>query len=60
MLEIFNIAGKCPDVNYLFLGDLTNRGHHSIETILLLYALKVKYSDRITILRGNHESRIIT
>ena len=35
-------------------------GHHSVETVTLLIALKVRYKDRITILRGNHESRQIT
>jgi hypothetical protein len=31
-----------------------------VETVNLLIALKVRYKDRITILRGNHESRQIT
>lgn len=31
-----------------------------METVTLLIALKVRYKDRITILRGNHESRQIT
>lgn len=35
-------------------------GYHSVETVSLLVALKVRYKDRITILRGNHESRQIT
>jgi diadenosine tetraphosphatase ApaH/serine/threonine PP2A family protein phosphatase len=34
--------------------------YHSVETVSLLVALKVRYRDRITILRGNHESRQIT
>jgi serine/threonine-protein phosphatase 2A catalytic subunit len=29
-------------------------GHHSVETVTLLIALKVRHKDRITILRGNH------
>ncbi len=37
-----------------------DRGYHSIETVTLLVALKVRFSNRITILRGNHESRQIT
>ena len=33
---------------------------YSVETFLLLLALKVRYPDRITLIRGNHESRQIT
>lgn len=41
-------------------GDFVDRGYNSVETFLLLLALKVRYSDRITLIRGNHESRQIT
>ena len=37
-----------------------DRGFHSVETFLLLLALKVRYPDRMTLIRGNHESRQIT
>lgn len=37
-----------------------DRGYFSVECVSLLLSFKVRYRERITILRGNHESRQIT
>jgi len=58
--ELFKHGDDCPKTNYLFMGDFVDRGFYSVETFLLLLALKVRYHDRITLIRGNHESRQIT
>ena len=58
--ELFKVGGDVPDTNYLFMGDFVDRGFYSVETFLLLLALKVRYPDRIYLIRGNHESRQIT
>ncbi len=75
MMELLRVGGDCPSTNYLFmgnhdsrhehkyssaLGDFVDRGFYSLETFLLLLTLKVRYPDRITLIRGNHESRQIT
>jgi len=47
--ELFKVGGDVPDTNYLFMGDFVDRGFYSVETFLLLLALKVRYPDRITL-----------
>ncbi|KND03550.1 uncharacterized protein SPPG_01027 [Spizellomyces punctatus DAOM BR117] len=60
VLEIFKIGGWAPFTNYVFLGDYVDRGYYSVETITLLTCLKLRWPDRITLVRGNHESRAVT
>lgn len=41
LMELFQVGGDCPQQNYLFMGDFVDRGFYSVETFLLLLALKV-------------------
>ena len=62
LLELFRIGGQINETsaNYVFLGDLVDRGFNSVETLSLLLVLKVLYPHRLTLIRGNHESRQVT
>jgi serine/threonine-protein phosphatase PP1 catalytic subunit len=56
LLRVFEIGGSPSSVPYVFLGDYVDRGPNSIEVIAYLFCMKVKFPDRVWLLRGNHET----
>lgn len=58
--ELLRICGAPPETNYLFLGNYVNRGHMSVRAMTLMLLYKIRYRERVVLLRGNHESRKIT
>ena len=53
LLRLFEICKYPPQTDYV------DRGIQSIETICLLFAFKIRYSENFFMLRGNHESELM-
>ena len=60
LMELFHVGGHIPDVNFLFLGNYVDRGDQAVEALSLLCCYKLRHPNRITLLRGGHESKAIT
>jgi protein phosphatase len=58
VLDLFRVLGTFglpPRRNYLFLGDLVDRGEFSTEVVVLVLTLKVLFPTNVYLIRGNHE-----
>lgn len=60
LAPLFLSGGDSSTTQYLFLGDLVDRGSHSVEVLLTLLLHSLQHPGRFHILRGNHESRRVS
>jgi len=44
-----------PDTRFLFLGDYVDRGRYSVDCVCLIFALKIRFPEHVSVIRGNHE-----
>lgn len=54
----FGMPGR-DSTSFIFNGDFVDRGRHQLELIGLLLALKVLYPEKVWLIRGNHEDRLM-
>jgi len=55
-LNVLKLAGMpSEEAPFIFNGDFVDRGSWSIEVILSIFALKLKYPNAVFLNRGNHE-----
>ncbi|KAH8759466.1 Metallo-dependent phosphatase-like protein, partial [Diaporthe sp. PMI_573] len=61
LLAVLNTEGSpSSKKRYLFNGDFVDRGAFSLETIVVILCLKLRYPNFVFLNRGNHEAEAIT
>ncbi|WKY10612.1 hypothetical protein Q1695_002738 [Nippostrongylus brasiliensis] len=59
LLRIFEQCGWPFQTRYLFLGDYVDRGRNSLEVLVLVLALQIRFPRQVFLLRGNHEIKSV-
>ena len=57
LLAILKMYGVPPQSRYLFLGNFINQGEFSLETLILIFTLKVMFPEHVFIIRGDQETK---
>lgn len=57
--KLFEVGGSIDTSSYLFLGNYCNSGNSCVETLTLLYALKILNRNKLFLIRGNRDSRLM-
>ncbi|EAX85289.1 Ser/Thr protein phosphatase, putative [Trichomonas vaginalis G3] len=55
LLRIISFTGLQMSIGFVFLGDYVDKGDLSIESIVLILAMKLAYPTKVFMIRGNHE-----
>ncbi|CAE7599225.1 BSU1 [Symbiodinium natans] len=55
LFHSFGMPGSADCPRCVFNGDFVDRGRHQVETVVVLFALKVLFPTQVYLNRGNHE-----
>lgn len=55
LFHSFGLPGSADCPRCVFNGDFVDRGRHQVETVVVLFALKVMFPTQVYLNRGNHE-----
>ena len=59
LVRILHTFGLPDKQRYVFLGDIVDRGEFSVETLVIVFLLKVLWPDNVFVIRGNHEFQFL-
>lgn len=59
LFHAFGAPSAALDTSFVFNGDFVDRGKHQLALVGLLFALKIAMPDKVWLVRGNHEDRMM-